>query len=67
LERGGLNQATGEKYQDRNTVVAGVTKDQKEWAQWGVVVQDIDDGLNGAMPTPSGPPVPPMDPPPWAN
>ena len=67
VERGGLNQATGEKYQDRNTVVAGVTKDAKEWAQWGAVVQDIDDGLAGAMPSPSSPPVPPMDPPPWAN
>jgi hypothetical protein len=67
VERGGLNQATGEKYQDRNTVIAGVTKDQKEWAQWGPVVQDIDDGLAGAMPSPSPAPVPPMDPPPWAN
>lgn len=63
-----LNQATGEKYQDRNTVVAGVTKDMKEWAQWGAVVQDPDDGLEGAMtpggPTPSGPTI---DPPPWAD
>jgi hypothetical protein len=67
VERGGLNETTGEKYQDRNTVVAGVTKDMKEWAQWGAVVQDIDDGLAGAMPSPSSPPVPPMDPPPWAN
>jgi hypothetical protein len=67
VERGGLNQATGEKYQDRNTVVAGVTKDAKEWAQWGAVVQDIDDGLGGAMPQTSAPPVPPMDPPPWAE
>ena len=67
VERGGVNQTTGEKYQDRNTVVAGVTKDQKEWAQWGPVVQDIDDGLSGAMTQTPSPPVPPMDPPPWAN
>ena len=67
VERGGLNQTTGEKYQDRNTVVAGVTKDMKEWAQWGAVVQDINDDLAGAMTSGSAPPVPPMDPPPWAN
>jgi hypothetical protein len=68
IERGGTNETTGEKYPDRNSVVAGVTKDAKEWAQWGAVVQDIDDGLAGAMPSPSTPPVSsPIDPPPWAN
>ena len=67
VERGGVNQTTGEKYQDRNTVVAGVTKDAKEWAQWGAVVQDIDDGLAGAMTETPSPPVSPIDPPPWAN
>lgn len=67
VERGGLNQTTGEKYQDRNTVVAGVTKDAKEWTQWGKVTQDIDDGLAGAMTSTSAPPVPSIDPPPWAD
>jgi hypothetical protein len=67
IERGGTNETTGEKYPDRNSVVAGVTKDAKEWAQWGAVVQDTDDGLEGAMPSASGPPVPPMDKPPWAD
>ena len=67
VERGGLNQTTGEKYPDRNTVVAGVTKDQKEWAQWGQVVQDIDDGLEGAMASTSAPPASSIDPPPWAD
>jgi hypothetical protein len=63
VERGGVNETTGDKYPDRNTVVAGVTKDAKEWAQWGAVVQDIDDGLAGAM----TPPVSSIDPPPWGD
>jgi hypothetical protein len=67
VERGGTNETTGEKYPDRNTVVSGVSKDAKEWAQWGAVAQDVDDGLAGAVPSASGPPVSSGDPPPWAN
>ena len=39
----------------------------KDWAQWGPVAQDIDDGLEGAMTSTSAPPVSSIDPPPWAD
>jgi hypothetical protein len=68
VERGKMDSSSGDRWPDKNTVVAGVTKDMKEWAQWGAVVQDPDDGLEGAM-TPGGPAPsgPKMDPPPWAD
>jgi hypothetical protein len=63
VERGKPDGA-GERWPDKNTVVAGVTKDMKEWASVGPVVQDIDDGLAGAIASPA---VSAIDPPPWAD
>jgi hypothetical protein len=64
VERGKLDEA-GERWPDKNTVVAGVTKDMKEWAQWGPVAQDPNDSIAGVMASPST--AAPIDPPPWAD
>jgi hypothetical protein len=64
VERGKTDKA-GEKWPDKNSVVAGITKDRKEWAKWGPVVQDLNDNIAGAMASPTAPS--PIDPPPWGG
>jgi hypothetical protein len=67
VERGKMDSSSGERWPDKNTIVAGVTKDMKEWAQWGPVVQDLNDGLAGAMTASSSSPSPVVETPPWAE
>jgi hypothetical protein len=68
VERGKLDVDSGERWPDKNTIVAGVTKDMKEWAQWGPVVQDgPNDSLAGAMASTSASSTPPVETPPWAE
>jgi hypothetical protein len=66
VERGKLDEA-GEKWPDKNTVVAGVTKDKaKDWAPWGPVVQDdLNDNIAGTVASPTASSS--IDPPPWAE
>lgn len=67
VDRGKLDEA-GERWPDKNIIVAGITKDNtRDWSPWGPVVQDgPNDGLAGAM-TPSSSSTPPIDTPPWAK
>jgi hypothetical protein len=70
VERGKMDSSSGERWPDKNTVVAGVTRDQKEWSQWGPVTQDLNDGLAGAMTSPStssSSPSSAVETPPWAE
>jgi hypothetical protein len=64
VERGKLDDA-GERWPDKNTIITGVTKDMKEWAQWGAVVQDLNENVPAAMAPPSTPSS--IDPPPWTE
>jgi hypothetical protein len=65
IERGKMEGNSGERWPDKNTLFTGVTKDMKEWPQWGAVVQDLNDGVPGAMASPSASPS--VEPPPWAE